>query len=74
MKVTTTKCLDGKRHRWLYLVSDRLAGMIYETKWCKNCGSVTEFYSEHPPRNKAPMKRCKEPDGSYYIMIPAHLQ
>jgi hypothetical protein len=67
MKITPTKCKDGKKHRWenICRVEGNWAGEYQIYKWCRNCGSHTEFYEG---RGK-PM-RCKEPDGSYYIEIP----
>lgn len=70
MKVTPVKCTDGKRHRWRYLAEHISPGTITEIRWCKECGSVTEFYVERFRGIETITKRCLEPDGSYYIMIP----
>lgn len=62
MKITDRNCKDGKRHSWRYLTSEQTGGMEYhEFKWCKKCGSYTEFINNI---------RIKEL-GSYYIEIPS---
>jgi hypothetical protein len=46
MKITSTKCTDGKRHKWIYpelfyTKKDKFSNMGIQ--WCKKCGSLTEF-------------------------------
>jgi hypothetical protein len=66
MGITATKCIDGKKHNWDPLTSDGNNKFM----WCRRCGSMTEFtrrwYEE-------PWKRCKNPNGTYYIEIPKML-
>jgi len=41
MKVTATKCLNGKRHYWkVLLVTPMLPydPVSYEQRWCPKCG------------------------------------
>ena len=63
MKVTATKCLNGKKHRWLYVAGD----YEREHKWCGVCGSTTEFYRKRNGR----LERCEGDEGErFYIEIP----
>ena len=60
---TATRCIDGKGHKWerVGYFHEFRYGYVRTFKRCKLCGCHTEFLDE---------KRCKEPDGSYYIEIP----
>ena len=70
MKVTATKCLEGKRHRWKLLKMDQEGYAVRQIRWCKVCGCVTEFYKDI--RHKR-FERCKD-GNDYYVEIPEHLQ
>ena len=66
MKVTNTKCIDGKRHDWQTIWTFTRPGSVVEFKWCNKCGCKTEFSGE----NSFSLMRCTGSDGSYYIEIP----
>lgn len=46
MKITSTKCKDGKRHSWKYMYRNPEFGNVRDFKWCKKCGSNTEFVND----------------------------
>lgn len=66
MKVTATKCIDGKRHKWEEIAIDGVDKFM----WCRKCGCITEFTRRW---REDPWKRCKNSNGSYYIKIPKML-
>lgn len=66
MKVTATKCFDGKRHSWKDLPNIVEQGQ-YKYKWCRKCGCIIEVTRRW---REDPWKRCKHPDGAYCIEIP----
>jgi hypothetical protein len=67
MKVTATKCLDGKRHKWKDIhISSRYGEASY-TSWCERCGSLTEFYKNDRMKKRA---RCSDAEEKTYIEIP----
>ena len=37
--VTATKCLDGKRHKWVEIEVFRDE---WQTNWCERCGSLMQ--------------------------------
>jgi len=69
-KVTATKCLGGKRHRWKLIATERAYGSEYQTKWCKGCGCLAEFLRVwNKSVTKSRLLRCKN-NGSTHIEIP----
>lgn len=43
MKITSTKCFDGKPHTWIVMHQKWVYGVLYRFSWCSKCGSNTEF-------------------------------
>jgi hypothetical protein len=79
MKVTATKCLNGKRHKWKDVEMHLSYGTRNDTSWCKRCGCMTEFFKTERMKKR---ERCFE-DGwnkegerekRYHIEIPEHLE
>lgn len=66
MKVTDTKCVDGKRHNWELIWTYTLPGVVVDFKWCSKCGCKTEFSGY----DISSLVQCRNEDGSYYIQVP----
>jgi len=74
LKVTATKCLNGKRHKWEHLMISHVGSYGSSiSKWCSVCGCATEFYRD---ANMKRAERCLSSDtkeknhGKYYVKIP----
>lgn len=64
-KITATKCIDGRRHRWKEVILSSYVMTTNHVYWCNKCGCITEF--SHYFNEKK--ERCR--DGKkYYIEIP----
>lgn len=69
MKITSTKCIDGKRHNWKITVIKQYGKIFEYFEWCKKCGSRTEFWKSDNTKGKK--LRCIDEDTKdYYIVIP----
>ena len=68
MKITPTKCLDGKRHCWEPVRQSVQFRTLVKTSWCPKCGSLTEFYR---PLNSKRWRRVTTIKGATYIKIPS---
>jgi len=68
MKVTATKCIDGKRHNW----EEAGEGEYNNYRGCSKCGSITEFFNDERciSCNKKDIKKY----GKYYIQVPKCLE
>ena len=78
MKVTHTKCIDGKRHKWKNINLISHYGTTYFFDWCEKCGSTTEFFQEKSMKKR---ERCYDDtwdsEGNrfkkYEITVPENL-
>ncbi len=74
-KVTATKCLGGKRHRWRHIAMHG----EHETRWCPRCGCLTGFLHlrrvcKNTCLTRLAVVRCKDDDGGWYVEIPENLK
>lgn len=72
-KVTDTKCLNGKRHRWTK-INEEIKGLPYKVhskhnglRWCKQCGSLTQVCFN--PMRQNSNQRLKQ-NREYVIALP----
>lgn len=63
MKITHTKCIDGKRHKWKTINIRDHYGTTYWNDWCEKCGSTTEFFKEKEMKKR---ERCYQDTWDEY--------
>ena len=71
MKVTATKCLENKKHKWEDINIHHNYGQVTYLSWCRVCGCRTEFFKNE---NMKKRERCLNEDNTLYIEIPEHLK
>lgn len=73
--ITTVRCLDNKRHQWEELSQTDKHSHVRSTRWCKKCGSITEFVTLGPKGRFHRFYRYWSVDSmDYYIETPKFIE
>jgi hypothetical protein len=72
--VTREKCIGGREHDWdiISMHYNPKEYHDYDHRWCKLCGSLTEFSRDPNSDDPKELKRCVDKDGGPpHIRVPA---